>query len=608
MTLLNAYLSKIWLPALLALLAYGFWSSSDFTTIAAGVALFLFGMLALEEGFRAFAGGVLDSILRRSTDRVWKSVLFGVVSTTLVQSSSLVSVLTISFLSAGLISLAGGIGIVFGANLGTTTGAWLIAGFGLKVSISAYALPLLVFGMVLIFQSAKHWKGLGYILVGLAFLFLGIDYMKQGFEAFKANIDLAEYAIPGWRSLLVFTAIGVFATVVMQSSHATLVLILTALAAGQISYENALALAIGSNVGTTITAIIGSLGANVDGRRLAGAHLIFNLTTGAVALVFIQPFILAVDGLSEMSGIRADDYTLKLALFHSLFNLTGIALMLPLMRPLEQLLLRVIKPSATLITQPEYLSEATLDFPDAAIEAARKETVRLYDITVGIIAHGLSIRRKDLFSDEDIHAVVARSRRVIQEDINEKYALHVKNLYSAIVEFISRAQVNANARQAEQLHAERMAGGHLVETIKAVKHLQKNLNSYMASNNPYIRAEYDKLRALIGRVLREIALLQDGADDAVTILSLDDVKLLLAESDLVGSGTLDRLIRERRISAPMATSLINDSGYARDACANLISAVQILFAAQEPSLLAAEQSVKLDETEIERIAQSSGEQ
>ena len=567
--------------------------------------MFLFGMLALEEGFRAFAGGVLDSILRRSTDRVWKSLLFGVVSTTLVQSSSLVSVLTISFLSAGLISLSGGIGIIFGANLGTTTGAWLIAGFGLKVSISAYAMPLMVFGVVLIFQSSKRWKGLGYILLGLGFLFLGIDYMKQGFEAFKADIDLAAYALPGLTGLLVFTAIGIFATVVMQSSHATLVLILTALAAGQITYENGLALAIGSNVGTTITALLGSISANVDGRRLAGAHLVFNLVTGAVAIVFIQAFIHAVDWLSISLGIGADDYTLKLALFHTLFNLAGITLMLPLMRPLERLLLRLIKPRATLITQPKYLNEATISFPDAAIEAVHNETIRLYDITVGIIAHGLSIRRKDLFSAEPMDSVVKQSRRIIQEDINEKYALHVKNLYSAIIEFISRARIAANEAQAEQLHNQRMAGSHLVEALKAVKHLQKNLNTYLRSPNPYIRDEYDKLRVLIGRVLREIANVRDSTGDTVTILSLDDAKLLLAESDLVSSGTLDQLIREQHITAQMATSLINDSGYVYDACNNLINAARLMFAENNPSLHAAEQSIALEETEIEQLAHSS---
>ncbi|MGB5338410.1 MAG: Na/Pi symporter, partial [Gammaproteobacteria bacterium] len=121
-------LRKVLLPTILLILAYGFWISPNFKTIAAGVAIFLFGMLSLEEGFRAFTGGTLERILRRTTSNTWKSLGFGVISTTIMQSSSLVSVITISFLSAGLITLTAGIGIIFGANLGTTTGAWLIAG------------------------------------------------------------------------------------------------------------------------------------------------------------------------------------------------------------------------------------------------------------------------------------------------------------------------------------------------------------------------------------------------------------------------------------------------------------------------------------------------
>jgi len=238
-------LRKILLPAILAILAYGFWVSTDFKEISAGVAIFLFGMLSLEEGFKAFTGGTLEQLLRKSTDRYWKSLSFGIVSTTVMQSSSLVSVITISFLSAGLLTLAAGIGIIFGANIGTTTGAWLIAGLGLKVKISAYAMPMLVFGIILVFQNSKSLKGIGYILAGLGFLFLGIHHMKEGFEAFKSTIDLTQFAVEGYPGLFLFAGIGIFATVVMQSSHATLVLILTALAAGQVTYENALALAIG---------------------------------------------------------------------------------------------------------------------------------------------------------------------------------------------------------------------------------------------------------------------------------------------------------------------------------------------------------------------------
>ena len=184
-------LNKILLPSILLILAWGFWISPDFKAISAGVAIFLFGMLSLEEGFRAFTGGTLERLLRRTTSSTWKSLVFGIVSTTAMQSSSLVSVITISFLSAGLITLGAGIGIIFGANLGTTTGAWLIAGFGLKVDIAAYAMPMLAFGVILIFQSSKALKGVGYILAGLGFLFLGIAYMKDGFESFKSTIDIS---------------------------------------------------------------------------------------------------------------------------------------------------------------------------------------------------------------------------------------------------------------------------------------------------------------------------------------------------------------------------------------------------------------------------------
>ena len=184
-------LRRILLPIILIILGYEFWVSPDFKEIAAGVAIFLFGMISLEEGFKAFSGGTLEKILQKSTDKLYKSIGFGFITTAIMQSSSLVSVLTISFIGAGLIGLTQGIGIILGANIGTTTGAWLMAGFGLKVNISAYAMPMLAFGVILIFQKTKSLKGIGYILTGLGFLFLGIHYMKEGFESFKATVDLA---------------------------------------------------------------------------------------------------------------------------------------------------------------------------------------------------------------------------------------------------------------------------------------------------------------------------------------------------------------------------------------------------------------------------------
>lgn len=238
---------KILLPTILGILIFGFWVSPDFQEIAAGVAIFLFGMLMLEDGFKLFSGGFLERILDRATGSTLRSLSFGILTTTVMQSSSLVSVIAISFLSAGLITLTAGVGIIFGANIGTTTGAWLVAGFGLKVKIATYALPMLAISIVLVFQKSKYLRGAGFVLAGLGFLFLGIHYMKEGFEAFKDQFDLTRFAMTGFLGLIVYTLIGATATVVMQSSHATVVLIITALASGQITYENALALAIGAD-------------------------------------------------------------------------------------------------------------------------------------------------------------------------------------------------------------------------------------------------------------------------------------------------------------------------------------------------------------------------
>ena len=245
----------------------------NFKTIAAGVAILLFGMIMLEEGFRVFTKGPLQNLLKKATDKLYKSIGVGALVTALIQSSSLVSVITISFISAGLISLGGGLGLIFGANIGTTATAWLVAGFGLKIKISALAMPMLVFGIIFSFQKKASFKGIGNVLAGLGFFFLGVHYMKEGFDVFKEYIDLTQYAVPGFLGVVIYTGVGILITTILQSSSATLALILTALSAGQIDYENALALAIGANVGTTITAVLGSLSSNVAGKRLAGAHI-----------------------------------------------------------------------------------------------------------------------------------------------------------------------------------------------------------------------------------------------------------------------------------------------------------------------------------------------
>jgi len=589
-------LRKILLPTIFAILAYGFWISPDFKEISAGVAIFLFGMLALEEGFKAFTGGLLEKILKRTTDKLWKSLTFGIVSTSIMQSSSLVSVIAISFLGAGLIGLSQGIGIIFGANLGTTTGAWLIAGLGLKVKISAYAMPMLVFGIILIFQSSRHLKGIGYILTGLGFLFLGIHHMKVGFETFKDAIDLAEYAVAGYPGLFLFTLIGILATVVMQSSHATLVLIITALAAQQISYDNALALAIGANVGTTITAILGALSSNALGKRLAGAHLIFNVVTGLIAIAFIHQLLTAVDVISAFVGIGEADYTLKLAVFHTLFNLIGISVMLPFTNHLVRFLERVIKSEPDRYAKPKYINELALELSDTAIEALRLETNRIYNKATGIIAKGLSLNKKNIFSDTETVRIVLQHNKPLDYDIDAAYVREIKSLYSAILDFINRLPGDASV--SKQVTRIQRANQSIIISLKDVKHLQKNLLRYIASNNANISNEYNLLRQRIATVLRRLEKIRNEEDASTSILALDALRLTLGENAALLHERTDQLIRKGTISAEMAISLMKDGTYANQIIHHLIEFNSNYLRSEERDETEAEHLISLNEDEI----------
>ena len=572
---------RLILPVMFFTLAYGFWVSPTFKDIAAGVAIFLFGMLCMEEGFRAFSGGTLESLLRASTDKTWKSLTFGILTTTVMQSSSLVSVITISFLSAGLIGLAEGIGIIFGANLGTTTGAWIVAGFGLKVNLSAYALPMLVFGVLLIFQRHRGLKGAGWILAGLGFLFLGIHYMKEGFAGFADHLDLTRYALGGVAGLLLYSLFGALATVIMQSSHATLVLIITALGAGQITYENALALAIGANVGTTVTAVLGALNATVDGKRLAGAHLIFNLGTGLVALVLIDYFVRAVDAVSQAVGIPSDDYTLKLAVFHTLFNGIGILIFTPLIGRLVILLTRILKGERRTHDMPRYLNDASLEFPEVALTALRRETQHLFNNAFSIIAHGVNLRRSEINSDKDLNELLEPRGEVIEVDIDQQYELMIKDLYSANMLFYTRSAARMPEDKAAKMQGLWQASVDIVAAIKSTKHLRKNLVRYTRSPNAAIRREYNRFRVRIGELLRDLAALRAEDQDTVVLLSLDAIRVEIADSYRVSHKVVDSLIRDGAISAQMATSLMNDSRYVNEIMMRLLSMAEGLLAASE---------------------------
>ncbi|MDD2907019.1 MAG: Na/Pi symporter [Candidatus Gracilibacteria bacterium] len=573
-------LNKIFLPTILAILTYGFWISPDFKEISAGVAIFLFGMLFLQQGFKAFTGGILEKILQKSNDRMWKSLLFGFSASTLMQSSSLVSILTISFLSAELITLIQGLGILFGANIGTTTGAWLIAAFGMKINISAYAMPMLVFGMIFSFQKSKNFKGFGSILAGLGFLFLGIHYMKVGFESFQTSINLIEYAMTGFVGILVFVGIGILATIVMQSSHATIILVIAALATNQVTYENALALVIGANIGTTITAVLGSLTGNINGKRLAIADVLFKVITGIIFIIFLQQIIGGVNILGNILGIEQNDFTLKLALFHTIFNLIGVIIIVPFISKLINIV-NIIFPDkdkdVNNLYGNLYLNNTVFDFPDTALISLLKEVKHLYKNTLEVLIESIGLEKKDIEGNYNFKEIIKKVNIIDSEEIDELYNKKIKFLYGEIIDFATKAQANNHDKYINDFYKIRYESRRLVDVIKSIKQLQKNVNKYLKSTNLDIKYQYEKIIQNLIETIKLIEELSNKSLNEEKLILIAKIEISTKENDIISNGIMDSLIRENKITNEMATSLINDSNYKNLALNNLLEIAEFTF-------------------------------
>lgn len=550
--------------------------SKSFLVISFGVCIFLYAMIVLENSFSMFAG--IESFLKKATSSKISSFNFGLLTTAIMQSSGLVSVLAISFLSAGLISLISGLAIIYGANLGTVTGAWLVAGLGLKVDIASYAMPLIVVGMLFIFNKSDKIKGCGYFLFSIGLLFLGIAYMKSGFDNIKDTIDLSKYAMSGVSGLLVYTLIGLIMTVVMQSSHATLTLAITALGANQITYENSVAIAIGSNVGSTIMAIIGSFNANSEGKKLTVAHVIFNVTSAIITLIFINFFIFITDETAKIAGVRDDDYTIKLAIFHTYFNATGVLLFYPLANLMEKLLNKFIKSEhkRSKVDTAYYLNEDSAQFSDSATEVLVKEVKHLYSNASSIIAKSISISKEDINSPLSPEEVIRSRQQPIKMDFDELYNNRFKEIYSQIIDFAVLASSNSKKEDMGKFMDLRRVALLLAEALKDIKNSQPNIYKFITSNNPYIKTEYDKLRIKLLKSLRIMAKMANLKDDYDLKTELKELKEIYNDYNN-DELALDTLLGGKKISNTMATSLMNDTALIQGVTKKLLKIVEIIF-------------------------------
>lgn len=533
-----------------------FWNS-NLLTIIYGVCIFLYAIFIINRSFSGSSG--LENFLRKVTGSHTKGFLFGFTATTIMQSSGLVTVLAVSFLTAGLINLVAGLSVLYGANLGTVMGAWLVAGLGLKIDIAKHAMPIVVIGLFCVTNKSDRIKNAGYFLFGVGILLLGIAYMKAGFDDIKTSIDISQYAMEGVAGLLVYTLIGIVVTAIMQSSHATLTIVITALSTGQISYENALAVAIGSNVGSTVMVVIGALGANAAGKRLTLAHVLFNSVSAVVVLVFFKFFMQATDLIAEATGVAFDDYTIKLSIFHTLFNSAGVLIFMPAIGAMARWLESIkFQSKRAKISTAHHLSEEAAKYPASALKVISQELKHLYLNATSIIAKSISISKEDLTSNLKSAEVIKLRNKPMKINFNELYQNRFKELYNQIIDYDITASLNADESNINRFMDARRIALLMAEILKDIQNVQPNIVRFMTSQNEAIRSEYDKLRADVLHILRvvnTIVELEDAGEIATKVKELKETLKEYSQNEL----HIAALLVNKQISASMATSLMNDN-------------------------------------------------
>ncbi len=360
----------------------------DFLTLFGSLSLFLFGMKTMSEGIQKFAGDKMRSILAAMTSNRFAGVLTGFLLTTLVQSSSASTVMVVSFVNAGLMSLTQSIGVIMGANIGTTTTAWLISLLGFKYNISILSIPLIGISFPLLLNSRERFNSLGQILLGFALLFMGLDFLRGSVPDLETNPqmfqflqDLTDYGV---YSTFLFLGLGTLLTIVLQSSSATMALTLVMCNYGWIGFEHGAAIVLGENIGTTITANLAALVGNVYAKRTALAHSVFNIFVIIWMLFLFRFFLNNIDHFMVQFGLGSPVtdltmITIGLSIFHTVFNITNTLVLIGFIKYMVLFVEFMLPSRGKKFERPqlEYFSSGFLHMAELSVFQAKKE-VRKY--------------------------------------------------------------------------------------------------------------------------------------------------------------------------------------------------------------------------------------
>jgi phosphate:Na+ symporter len=376
--------------------------------LAGGIGLFLIGMLLLTDGLKTFAGEALRQSLVRFTGTPAKAFASGALVTLMVQSSSATTVAVIGFVSAGLLTFPQAVGVVIGTSLGTTGTGWIVAVFGLKISIGYYALPLVGAGMMVRLFARGHWQGLGLALAGFGLIFFGIETLSDGMRGLSVAFSPGALPSRGLMANVLLVLIGMVMTVLMQSSSAAVATTLTGMHTGAIVFEQAAAIVIGAAIGTTVTGAMAAAGANISAKRTALAHVSFNMATGLIAIVAL-PLLLWLITQAQTYGLEPG--AVSLAAFHTVFIGLGVALFLPIVEPFARWIERTLPEKGPRLSR--HLDDSVLAVPEVALEATRRAVLETARATLRLLDRRLRTLppNGDMPGDEEIRETLEHAQQ-----------------------------------------------------------------------------------------------------------------------------------------------------------------------------------------------------
>lgn len=458
--------------------------------LAGGIGLFLLGMHLMTEGMKQAAGRNLKRALQSATSSPLKGLSAGIIITALVQSSSAVTVATIGFVNAGLLKLRQSINVIYGCNIGTTMTGWLVALIGFKLKISAFALPLVAVGMLLkLSGQERRISHFGMALAGFGLFFIGLDFLKAAFDGLENTIPLDQISHSS-AALMLFVMAGFVLTFLMQSSSAAMAITLSLTAAGTIPLISAGALVIGANLGTTSTAVLSVIGATSNAKRIAAAHVCFNLITGALGVL-----LLILLGGFIQGDLANLNLVILLAAFHTLFNLLGVAVMWPLTDKLEQFLRARFKSQEEDLATPRYLDKTVLESPVLAVEAMSYELARVSVITSDMARAAVSA---DIAETPKLNALMnnihklngkigSYNQKIAQENLAEEIsfilpsAMRITRYYSEIARLSAlMPQYYESIEHLSDRSLKALIWEYQSQTIKLIDSCQVDVDSYMS--------------------------------------------------------------------------------------------------------------------------------